>query len=180
MSFSEIPPLYNVCTSTGMASSSFLALLFAVLATAKGQLSDYPDRYPDGYPDGYPGEVGQYQGDGLIPGDGPYLGDGPVVGGAGLYPGDGPYPDPYPGDGPYPDGEGVYPGPDIYPTDGYPTDYEGGYNIRYGNPYKDPHVRDPRKYRHGYQYGLSPEDIAFIIREKAFPANMHIVPRTLY
>lgn len=169
-----------------MASSSFLALLFAVLATAKGQLSDYPDRYPDGYPDGYPGEVGPYQGDGLnpvdgpYPGDGPYLGDGPLVGGAGLYPGDGPYPDPYPGDGPYPDGEGVYPGPDIYPTDGYPTDYEGGYNIRYGNPYKDPHVRDPRKYRHGYQYGLSPEDIAFIIREKAFPANMHIVPRTLY
>ena len=159
-----------------MGRSSCLALLcVTALVVVQAQLDLYPgqgDRYPGGEVDIYPGGGG---GD-IYPDSYP--------GGVDPYP-DGPYP--YPGDGPYP-GEGIYPdsvgpydgGLDTYPGDYGPWDYIGGSGKRYGNPFKDPYERDIRKYRAGWQYGLSAEDIAYIIREKAFPANMHIVPKPVY
>ena len=164
-----------------MGRSSCLTLLcVTALVVVQAQLDLYPgqgDRYPGG-------EVGVYPGGGDIYPDSYPGGVDPYPDGLDSYP-DGPYP--YPGAGPYPD-EGIYPGSvgpydgglDTYPGDYSPLDYIGGPGKRYGNPFKDPYERDIRKYRAGWQYGLTAEDIAYIIREKAFPANMHIVPKPVY
>jgi hypothetical protein len=121
-------------------------------------------------------------------GKGPYSGhEGPYSGG-GVDPHDGDI-DPYGADvGPHVDGVNPYVNDYVGPSEqyGYEGRSRGGHpwkyidRKQYGNPLKDPYERDYRKYRHGYQYGLTPADIEFIIREKAIPANMHIVAKPYY
>lgn len=150
-----------------MESNVFFNLLcIAVFAMVSAQ---FPDKYADGVPP-YDGGSHPYAdgGDQYVDGRGPY----PVE----------PYSenvDPYAVD-PYTESRdrSVY---EDQPYDRYPGDYvPRDYIRKYGNPYKDPYERDIRKYKAGWQYGLKPEDIEFIIREKAIPANMHIVGKPYF